>query len=380
MKNWKESTLGEACELYQPKTISSAQLVAGGKFSVYGANGVIGKYDKCNHAEPQLLITCRGATCGSVNVSLPNSWINGNAMVVKPRDNSIELGYLKHLFQGGLDLTAVITGAAQPQITRQSLAPVKIRIPPIAEQRRIADILDRAHALRANRRAALARLDELTQAIFIEMFGHHDQTPITIGDCLEKSRDGWTWALLTDVSRLATGHTPDRKCSEYWGGDIPWVTLTDIRKLNGTIAQKTCESVTEVGIENSSAVKLPAGTVCFSRTASVGFVTVMGKEMATSQDFVNWVCGPKLDPIYLMNAFLLSRERLRSLSTGSTHKTIYFPTVERFRALVPPMDRQIKFRRIVEKITTIKAVHQAAIALNDSFFASLQDRAFRGVL
>jgi len=68
--------------------------------------------------------------------------------------------------------------------------------------------------------------------------------------------------------------------------------------------------------------------VCFSRTASVGFVTVMGREMCTSQDFVNWVCGDELDPIYVMCAFMRAREHLRSLASGSTHKTIYFPTVE----------------------------------------------------
>jgi type I restriction enzyme S subunit len=250
----------------------------------------------------------------------------------------------------------------------------------LSEQRRIASILDRADALRAKRRAAIAHLDELTQAIFIDMFGCHRQSPVTIGDRLEPTNEGWNWELLTEVGRLATGHTPDRKRSEYWNGNIPWITLTDIRRLDGTIAQETGECVTAAGIDNSSAVKLPVGTVCFSRTASVGFVTVMGKEMATSQDFVNWVCGPRVDPVYLMHAFLLSRDRLRALSTGSTHKTIYFPTVERFRALIPPMDLQKKFRNSVEKITSLKAMHHAALVHYDNLFSSLQDRAFRGEL
>ena len=56
MMNWRESTLGDVCELYQPKTISSADLVDGGEYPVYGANGVIGRFDKFNHVEPQLLI------------------------------------------------------------------------------------------------------------------------------------------------------------------------------------------------------------------------------------------------------------------------------------------------------------------------------------
>jgi hypothetical protein len=60
------------------------------------------------------------------------------------------------------------------------------------------------------------------------------------------------------------------------------------------VAQDTLESTNEQGIANSSARLLPEGTVVLSRTASVGFVTIMGRPMATSQDFVNWVCGPEL--------------------------------------------------------------------------------------
>ena len=304
--------------------------------------------------------------------------------VIRPKPGKADARFLLHFLRQPAILHAGerrMTGSAgQKRVPEKYFAALTIPDLRLDEQRRIADILDRADALRAKRRAALARLDELTQAIFIEMFGNHRQTPVTIGDRLEKSDSGWSWELLTDMGRLATGHTPDRKRSEYWGGHIPWVTLTDIRKLDGSIATQTSEGVTEEGIENSSAVKLPPGTVCFSRTASVGFVTVMGKEMATSQDFVNWVCGPKLDPIFLMHAFLLSRERLRSLSTGSTHKTIYFPTVERFRVLVPPLDLQKSFRRSIEKISAIKSMYHRMASETDALFASLQDRAFRGAL
>ena len=73
---WKVEKLGNVCEIYQPKTISKKQMILDGDYPVFGANGIIGKYDKYNHEEPQLLITCRGATCGSVNVSVPKSWIN----------------------------------------------------------------------------------------------------------------------------------------------------------------------------------------------------------------------------------------------------------------------------------------------------------------
>ena len=133
--------------MYQPKTISGKDMVPDGAYPVFGANGIIGRYDQYNHAEPQLLITCRGATCGSVNVSQPNSWITGNAMVVRPKDDSIDLRYLEYYFRGGIDISSAITGAAQPQITRTNLEPLTIHYPTsLDEQRRIVAVLDKAFA------------------------------------------------------------------------------------------------------------------------------------------------------------------------------------------------------------------------------------------
>ncbi|MHA6723813.1 restriction endonuclease subunit S [Sphingomonas sp. RS2018] len=121
--------LGDMCEIYQPKTISAKDLKPDGAYIVFGANGPIGRYDKFNHEAPQLLVTCRGATCGSVNISEPFSWITGNAMVVRPEDDRISVGYLEQFFRGAMDWGKVITGAAQPQITRQSLAPTLVPVP-----------------------------------------------------------------------------------------------------------------------------------------------------------------------------------------------------------------------------------------------------------
>src|SRR5690606_31362340 len=111
------------------ETISKKQMSEDGRYAVFGANGEIGFYDRYNHEEPQLLLTCRGATCGSINMSKPFSWITGNAMVVRPKGGELRLGLLRRIFETGFDFGRVITGAAQPQITRQSLAPSKITFP-----------------------------------------------------------------------------------------------------------------------------------------------------------------------------------------------------------------------------------------------------------
>ena len=140
-EGWEYKKLGDVCNIYQPKTLSSKELVEDGKYLVYGANGVIGKYNSYNHESSEVLMTCRGATCGTINVSIPHSWINGNAMVVHPQQNNLSRDFLFYLLKG-LDLSDVITGAAQPQITRQSLAPKKIGIPPLSEQQHIVEELD----------------------------------------------------------------------------------------------------------------------------------------------------------------------------------------------------------------------------------------------
>jgi type I restriction enzyme S subunit len=156
--------------------------------------------------------------------------------------------------------------------------------------------------------------------------------------------DGWRWSALTDLARLESGHTPSRRHPEYWGGDIPWIGIQDARANDGRRIETTNEYATDLGIANSSARSLPTNTVCLSRTASVGYVVVMGRSMATSQDFVNWVCSKHLDHDFLKYVFLAEGEDLLRFASGSVHQTIYFPEAKAFHICHPPVQEQ---RRIV---------------------------------
>lgn len=150
---WRWARLGEVCDLYQPKTIKVKELVIDGPYPVFGANGIIGKHDQYNHEYPEVIVTCRGATCGTVNMSHPKSWVTGNAMVTKPSKDAISKKFLYMLLRAS-DLSFAISGSAQPQITRQSLARLPIPLPPLSEQRRIARVLDECLALVARAKDA----------------------------------------------------------------------------------------------------------------------------------------------------------------------------------------------------------------------------------
>ena len=108
-----------------------------GDYKVYGANGVIGFYHEYNHELPEVVITCRGATCGTINFTESKVWITGNAMVAQPKNKNISKKYLFEILEF-CDLNSTITGTAQPQITRENLSPYKIPLPPLRIQYRIA--------------------------------------------------------------------------------------------------------------------------------------------------------------------------------------------------------------------------------------------------
>jgi type I restriction enzyme S subunit len=137
---WEENTLGAMCDLYQPVTLSSSALSMSGEHLVYGANGVIGTHNEYNHHESEIAVTCRGATCGEVTITKPRSWITGNAMVVKPRTKKLSKDFIFQYFKNH-GLKSVVSGSAQPQITRTGFAPLVIFYPRSDEQDHIASFL-----------------------------------------------------------------------------------------------------------------------------------------------------------------------------------------------------------------------------------------------
>ena len=379
MNGWTETSLGDACELYQPKTIASSDLVDNGPFLVYGANGVIGRYHTFNHEASQLLVTCRGATCGAVNVSAPRSWINGNAMVVRPRTSALDLKYLEHVFRGGIDLSMAITGAAQPQITRQSLAPILISFPPLPEQRRIAAILDQADALRAKRREALAQLDSLTQSIFIEMFG----------DPVSNDRK-WHEVCVSDfVAGFETGKSlvaadEDDQSSEFRVLKISAVTSLEFKPEQSKALPLDYEP------PESHFVRL--GDLLFSRANTADLIGATALVDTASPNLVLpdklwrfvWYKAPRAAPRFVQHLFRQTKFRFeiaqRASGTSGSMKNISQEKVFSIRVGLPPLPLQQTFATRIQSVESLKATHRAALSELDALFASLQHRAFSGEL
>lgn len=176
---------------------------------------------------------------------------------------------------------------------------------------------------------------------------------------------GFNWTPLSEIARLESGHTPSRRNPEYWDGNVPWIGIRDATGNHGRTITSTLQTITQAGLDNSSARLLPAGTVCLSRTASVGYVVTMGAPMATSQDFINWVCGPKLSPRYLHYILVMEQDSVRRFAHGTTHQTVYYPEAKAFHVCIPNREEQNRIASMLGALDDKIAVNERITATAD---------------
>ena len=202
----------------------------------------------------------------------------------------------------------VKSGSTVPSIEQDYLRALVLRVPQLDTQQQQVVQLEQKLAFASKGIEGLCAQAEaanrLERAYLRAALG--PTPPVGVEPICESSQAQRT--PLRGLAQLESGHTPSRRHPEWWGGDVPWLALPDIRKLHGLVAHDTTEHTNDLGLANSSARLLPVGTVCLCRDASIGFVTMLGRPMATSQHFCNWVCDPdKLDAEFLMYAFMAYR-------------------------------------------------------------------------
>ena len=254
-------------------------------------------------------------------------------------------------------------GSTIAHLTGDMLRVHRFPFPPGNEQHSIARFLDREtekiETLLAKQRELISLLQEQRAALISHVVTKGLAPSVTMKDSsvewLGEIPAHWEVKRTKFVAALRSGHTPSRQKPEYWKRcTIPWFGLADIWQVrDGQVeyVQETAEKISEIGLANSSARLLPEGTVILSRTASVGFSAILGVDMATTQDFVNWICGPSLRPEYLLYAFRAMGPEFRRLTMGSTHQTIYMHDVASFSTPVPPVSEQDQIVAFVRKET-----------------------------
>ncbi len=364
--------LTDICRPKQWKTISTAQLKESG-YPVYGANGKIGFYNEYTHEFPTLLITCRGATCGTVNISEPKSYVNGNAMALDNLSKDYDLKFLYHYF-GQRGFNDVISGSAQPQITRENLSKVDVPKIDLATQQRIAAILDQADAIIQNNRAIVQKYDALTQSLFLDMFGD----PV-------KNEKGWKVKSLGDITNLITdgkhGNCNDEKDSGYY-----FISAKDVK--NNLINYTDAREIPKIEFEevDKRTNLQPGDLVMINTGATIGRMAIAKDIPETRKTtFQKSVAVIKvkndiISSFYLQYVLELGIKTFANMGSGSAIKNLLLSEMRRFKIILPNLELQNLFAERVVVIEAQKQQAQLALAKSEALFASLLQKAFKGEL
>ena len=176
----------------------------------------------------------------------------------------------------------------------------------------------------------------------------------------------WIESRLDQLADISSGGTPSRDVDEYWDGDIPWVTPTDITACRGNIVLETVDRITKKGLLNSSAKLLPQGTILLTSRATVGIPRIAGKAVTTNQGFKNLLPLPQVDGKFLFYQLQRQRGAFERYAAGST-----FPEINKkdtARVLIPhPADKALQ-----EKIASVLSCIDTAIEKTEALIAKHQ--------
>ena len=318
---------------------------------------------------------------GQANLSRPMGFGSTEFHVIRPFPDRADPRYLMHHLRQGHVLAEgerKMTGSAgQRRVPEHFLANLALPLPVVSEQRRIAAILDQADALRAKRRTALAQLDEMAQAIFVETFGN----------LYANSRGLDATRVLGDVAEIASGITKGRKPPAAALRAVPYLAvanvqdraldLTKVKQIEASkdeIARYKLQADDLVLTEGGDPDKLGRGVLWNNELPECIHQNHIFRVRVTSSDvhpvFLNWLIGSYYGKAYF----------LRSAKQTTGIASINMTQLRAFPLLIPPRQSQDRFAECLASLNLTKAdVRQSASEL-DTLFASLQHRAFRGEL
>ena len=255
----------------------------------------------------------------------------------------------------------------QATVSREALLAMTVPLPSLSQQRRIADILDRADALRAKRRAALALLDTLPQSICVNMFGD----PMASSNRWPRVR----FNSLGSLDRGVSKHRP-RNAPELLGGRYPLIQTGDVANSGGYIRQFG-STYSEVGLKQSR--MWPAGTLRITIAANIAKTGILTFD-ACFPDSVVGFCAHAETVEYVRAWLGFMQESLENAAPESAQKNINLNLLRNLELPLPGSDLRMAFAKRVAAVESLKAAHRASLAAMDALFASLQHRAFRGEL
>ncbi len=270
--------------------------------------------------------------------------IDNNMMAAIPTEADPE--FLFH-FLCSVDFANYVQMGALPSINQSALGAIPFPKLSMPQQRRIAEILSTLDEAIAQTEALIAKHRQIKAGLMHDLFtrgvtpdGHLRPTREQAPDLYKDSPLGWIpkewqYELLDDLAVRGSGHTPNKNSPEYWNGGIKWISLADSYRLDRLYITDTEYEISQLGIQNSSAVVHPAGMVVLSRDAGVGKSAITTGPMAVSQHFMCWRCDGRLNRHFLYYWLQFKKRMFENIAMGSTILTIGLPYFKKLKIAAP---------------------------------------------
>jgi type I restriction enzyme S subunit len=330
MANWKKVKLEEVCSVeWGNSELTKASYIPDGDYLAVSAAGCDGRIGHREHAKNTPVISAIGANCGRMFLPREDFTAIKNTITITPVDEVSDGRYLYEV----LTFTELPKrGGAQPFMSKGDIESFKIPLPPLAEQLKIAEILrtwdEAIETAEAELKAKQERKRWLTQAVL--------SGSLRLKGC----NKAWDKKRLDQVGTIVPGGTPSTSIPEYWNGDVPWVTPTEITKLKTPYIYNTEALITSEGVRNSSAALLPEDSLIVCTRATVGVCAINKVPMTTNQGFKSVVPGSTDDTLFLYYVLSSMQSTFNRLAQGSTFLEISKTQFEKMTIIWPSADER----------------------------------------
>ena len=369
--SWPVVRLSQICDFKYGKSLPEVAR-KGGQVPVFGSNGQVGSHEVALTIGPTIVIGRKGSV-GVVNFSSDPCWPIDTTYYIDVTATQADIRWLAYRL-AALGLPK-LNKSVVPGLNREDAYRKRILLPPPTEQRRIAEVLDRADALRAKRRATLALLDTLTQSIFLDMFGDPATNP-----------NGWPVVSIADLCEVKGGKRLP-KGEEYSATPTAfrYIRVTNLR--SGAVDESALVYLKPEIQARISRYVVDAGDVIISVAGSIGLIAPVTASLDGANLTEN---AAKLVPrskgrydevflaTFLQTAF--GQGQIMSHIGQVTIGKLALFRIEKIRVPLPPVDAQRRFAHVISALGKRRDAYRASLAKFDTLFHSLQHGAFQAAL
>lgn len=272
----------------------------------------------------------------AVNAVIPNKENDGEFLYYAFKASV--LAYVKQLDSG--------TTSGRENVSKSSFSKIKVRVPPLPTQQKIASILSAYDNLIQNYKKQIEALQTAASELYKEWFVRFRFPGYQTAEFENGIPEGWKIERIGNIGEVIGGGTPSTENEEYWDGDIPWLSPVDLSDNTNVYVSRGGKNITKLGLQKSSAKMMPKDTVLLSSRAPVGYVALAKNPICTNQGFKSVVCNTSvIQPIYLYFYFRMNKNYLQSIASGATFPELSGSMMKKLKVLLPQMELQKEFSK-----------------------------------